>query len=125
MGGLLVTAGQPLRGFVGQSLAARKMRAISLIGLVNSSQPPASSGTISATHSCWAFVYVGGGSAGGNDVSGAGGGGGGAAFKKLRLSAGQTLSWTRGAAGAAGSGTAGGDGGDSVVTLPNGLAVSG
>lgn len=113
-----MATGQPLRGFVGQSMAAKKkVPAVTPIAVIDSA---VTASPYIATRKCWAFVYAtgagaGGGPQGGNDASG--GGGGAALFKKLRLNPGQSISWTVGAGGLGGTGIGNGfDGGDTVVT---------
>lgn len=118
--------GQKLRGFVGQSLAARKRVSTGALAFKDSS---AGDTSYKATASCIAFVFAWGGGAGGSTSSGTstGGGGGSGGFKKVRLTQGATLSWTAGAAGANAAPLVnpGTDGGDTTVSAPGVSLVAG
>lgn len=120
-------AGQPLRGLVGQSMAAKKSHIGASIQLINATTVTSGSGSLTATRPCQALIYgIGaGGSGGASGGQGSGGGGAGAFFKRFRLAIGQSISYSVGAGGAAASGTDGFDGGDTTVTLPNGLVMRG
>lgn len=112
-----------------QGMSVPKKSSAPLLGLAGAPLAVVSgSGALVADFDCVALIYVyagGGGAA--SSVSGTelmgGGGGGGAVFKRVRLRAGQSLSYSVGAAGAAGNESAGGDGGNSTVTLPSGDVV--
>lgn len=107
---------QKLRGFVAQGMNGKKAPAARILAQADSST---GSGSITATNNCVALIYGFGG--GGSGGSLGGGGGGGAVYKRARIGAGQTITYSAGAGGAIA--TAGNDGGDTVITLPSGLVL--
>lgn len=112
-----------LRGFVGQGMDARKTAGRPTLLAIKDTT--SSTDSYTATTGCIALIYAwGAGGSGSLDGSQASGGGGGAAgYKRLRMTAGQVLSWSVGA-GAAAPTTVGIDGGDTTVTLPGGLVLT-
>lgn len=119
---------QGLDGFKGQAMAgARVLPSLSLANIpINATS---GTGSVAALVNCIALIYVFGGGGGGaagisaTDPFG-GGGGGGAGFRRVPLLAGQSLTYSVGAAGAEGAETNAGDGGNSTVTLPSGVVVT-
>lgn len=110
-----MATGQPLRGLVGQSMAARKKSRSDFLSAYLFGSPGAQ--VITATQHCVVHVFAWGAGGGGGD--GAAGVSGSTGYKKFKLSAGQSIRLAIGA-GAAGSPvrTAGGD---TTVTGPDGL----
>lgn len=140
-----MTAGQPLRGLVGQHMAAKKDYSGARISFLTAVDITAGSGSFTAKAVCQALVYLigpGGCGGGANSNVGSGGGGGAALFKRIRLRPGDVLAWTCGAAGTPGvdatdttisvngavSATAGGGKsapGTANVVMPGGIAIGG
>ena len=110
------------RGLVGripQSMSARKsgarLQVLSDSGLLAAS----ASGTITATETCQALIYLrGAGGAGVNGAAAPGGGGGAALFKRINLRKGDVLAYSIGA------GVLSGSGQDTTVTLPGGRVLT-
>lgn len=119
---------QKLRGLVAQGMSGRKPgSALSLSDLPIVAAT--GSGVATASWDCWALIYAwgpGGSGGSGSGNSGApGGGGGGALFKRLRLSRGQTISYSVGTPGAgATTDTPGNSATDTTVTLPTGVVLT-
>ncbi len=91
-------------------------------GLVAHYDATSSTGSFTPSRGC-IVILRGYGAGGGGGQSGggncAGGAGGGAGYAVLPVGAGQTISWSVGAAGAADA-----DGGDTTITLPSGLVLT-
>jgi hypothetical protein len=122
-----MSSGQKLRGLVGQGMNTKKSVALSFIGALDSA---AGAVSFTAKTDCFVFAYAYG--AGGSGAlnaghNGGGGAGGAAGFKRLRLAAGQVISWIAGAAGTANTtnSTNGNDGADTIVTSPSFTLVAG
>lgn len=115
-------AGQKLRGLVGQGLSGRKSYREVRAAVVGFADSSSGSNAIVTQVQCQALLYAfGPGAAGEQGVATGGGGGGGAAcFRRIRLGANQTISWSLGIAGVApgGAGLPGGDATDTTITIP-------
>lgn len=120
-----MTAGQPLRGLVGQSMSGRRPSGVRFVAQY---ELAAGSGSIVVPQTGFALCYLvgGGGSGAGNSGSGlnnSGGGGGGATYGELRVGAGQLLQWTVGAGGAAPIGNPGNIGGDTFLAIAGSIRL--
>jgi hypothetical protein len=110
-----------LRGFVAQSMSGRKRTGVpSLIDIKETTT--ATTGTYTPTCSCIALIYAWGAGGGGVAFAGGGGAGGGgsAGFRRVRVNAGDTLTWSVGAGGAVGVA-----GDDTTVTVHGATLTAG
>jgi hypothetical protein len=118
-----------MQGFpvVSQSMTGRKSRVGIQSQLLALYTLSSGSGSITAPVNCWALIAVrgpgGSGRTGGGSANG--GGGGGVVYKRIRLTAGQSLAYALGAPGAGqtSSDSPGNAGTDSTVTLPDGRVL--
>lgn len=111
-----------LLGFRGQSMSLpRKESAGHLLYAASSLTPGA--GSFTATTRCEVEAGINGAGGSGSDLSAAAGDGGGAAYKRFKMSRGQTFSWVVGSGGAAPLNSDGSTGGDTILTLPNGEVI--
>lgn len=121
---------QKLRGLVGQAMRGERRFFHEVVGLY---VPTTSSSFVVPKH-CDAFIYLLGSGASGNQQTGGsppGGDGGAGLYKKVRLSQGQTVSYTYPGTGGVGvtdggggGGVAGNAGGAATVTLPDGRVLT-
>lgn len=125
-----MAAGHALRGLVGQGMDGKKRQTGGQIELVGFADASAASGMIVAPKSCVALIYAWG--PGGSGCAGTGspggGGGGGAVYKRVRLSARQSITYACGVRGVPvtddGNVQPGNDTTDTTVTLPSGAVVT-